>query len=478
MNSHPIEQVHSQISTQYEVQYLDDSPIIDCQTPRRTFTPIDERYELSDHNHMGVLTDTQLLEDMLIHIFNNNVSSQNVHVSLSIVFTCSSLGSSYSFIVPKILSYYLSLAQSDSTLERLEGITANVVHAIPQHKTIKNELSEDVLRSPIIFTRNSSDASHTANGYSHQNLTPSGSQSAYTYDSFNGNYNIHDSGCGHCVSPKSSVFSPDPMTSIWTKKPETLEGLCFTPLVRPKSDGSLPTGILPISMPRSPPAYPSTPVSSFFSLPGSRFPTDENSDYDLEDRIYNTFAFMPRQKNALIVPPNSCHFNFALYPLPYHLLPPFKDVIKARFAETMPLGSMVLCYPTSLALYSKYILPCLDLALHQLLALNLISTQACEAITLPPQSHIYSYETQRAILEQLPNSEIVYSHKIDNYSPSQWGYRWISEDMLWIRQTLTSLDVSSQDIIKLINALTRNPLWSASASCGISLFIVRKQGYT
>ena len=196
---------------------------------------------------------------------------------------------------------------------------------------------------------------------------------------------------------------------------------------------------------------------------------------DLESRVFNTFAFMPKATSSLVVPPNYAHYNFALYPLPTHVLPMFREVVKTRFSEIMPTGLMVICYPTSLKMYNNCILPCLDLTLHQMLALNLISTHACEELTVPPSAECYSYEAQKRILEELPQAEILYSRQIIDYKASDWGYRWMSEDMMWIRETLAAMHVPSQTILKFMNMLTRNFTWSVSTDSDVSLFIVRKK---
>ncbi|KAF5100489.1 hypothetical protein D0Z00_001217 [Geotrichum galactomycetum] len=109
-----------------------------------------------------------------------------------------------------------------------------------------------------------------------------------------------------------------------------------------------------------------------------------------------------------------------------------------------------------------------------MLALNLISTRACEALTVPPSAECYSYEVQKRIIEELPQAQILYSRQIIDYKASDWGYRWMSEDMMWIRETLAAMDVPSQSILKFMNMLTKNPTWSVSTDSDISLFIVRK----
>lgn len=447
-------------------------------------------------------SDSGLLDDIMSHIFDYNVNHLSIPGSLYIVFTCSSLGSTYAYLVPQILSHYLKLAQTNSSFHAFKDLTANVVHVIPSHKTIKAESSDDPTQTSAwrsktsnssssvpataaaaaaVFSSHRSDSSlfFTGNHISNEAFTTS------TFQSFNGVYDIHESGSQYSISPKNSIFPPAAMASLLktVKGASALNGRTDPFSHCQPSSISLNTSssehvsrFPPSSLPQSPVSPLLSPV---VSVPIGSISPNKTGNYDsLADRIFNTFAFMPHQIKALVVPPNSIHYNFALYPLPSHVLPSFQDVIHARFTETLPSGLMVVCYPTSLALYYKYILPCLDLALHQLLALNLISTQACEAITVPPQSHVYTFEAQRALVEQLPNAEIVYSRKIEEYKPTDWGYRWVSEDMLWIRQTLAGLDVSSQSIIKLISMLTRNPLWSESGSCDISLFVVRKRSFT
>lgn len=405
-----------------------------------TESPKDAYNRLVESHHTHT-TDSGLLIDIMSHLFNYNVNHVSAPRSLSIVSTCSSLGSTYAYIVPQILSHYLHLAHSNPSFTSLMDITANVVHVIPQHKTIKAEYMDDNSLSTSTFSSRSNSSASTD----------------CTFESFNGVYDIHESGTNYSISPKNSIFSPTAMASLLKsqQKPDLKVNTHYT---YNEEFHTISPALSPV-----------------VSLPAL---TSGEEDANLEERIYNTFAFMPRRANAQVVPPNSTHYNFALYPLPSHVLPSFQDVISSRFTETIPSGLMVVCYPTSLSLYYKYILPCLDLALHQMLALNMISTQACEAITVPPPSPVYSFETQLSMVQNLPDAEIVYSRKIQDYNPSDWGYRWISEDMLWIRQTLANLDVSSQSIIKLISTLTRNPLWSVSGSCDISLFIVRKKSFS
>lgn len=445
----------------------------------------DDHFTRPDQPAQGV-TDLELLEDMIANLFSHNISYRCIPLSLSIAYTCSSLGSAYAYVVPRILSHYLYLAHGNLSFQALQNMTASVVHVIPQHKAIRAESFE---QSPIPSSYHSIDggaAGFSSSNSSSGNSTPrdfpfEASRTATTFESFNGVYDIHSPGNDYCIFPKNSVFPPATMASL-------LKNHVKSPQQDPSSHQNYSYGHITLS-PGSTPAFnlPQSPSSPSLS-PIAQSPsllhtaTSENDDMhwniNMDDRIFNTFAFIPRRKNALVVPPNSANFNFALYPLPSHVLPSFQHIIQARYEEILPSGLMVVCYPTSLALYHNFILPCLDLALHQMLALNMISTQACEAITIPPSSPIYSFETQRTMIEQLPNSEILYFRNIEDYSPSEWGYRWISEDMHWIRQTLAGLDVSSQSIIKLINILTRNPLWSAPASCDISMFIVRKQSFS
>lgn len=420
--------------------------------------------------------DDMLLEEIMLQSFQFNTSAQqNSSGSLNVVSICSSLGSAFAYTVPQIILHYFDLAQHNPKYQALQDVSANVIHVIPQHKTIKVEPGDPDYDRQLQI--------HVAG-------TPAPT-AASLLDSYSGVFEIHEAGTNYCIAPKNSILTPEAIQSLLKRQPSpvspTLETLpihknylhhnhFYNSSVNPffASDSSAWSASsshgLQYSLSPSPPSPLLSPVPTGHH--------HHHSHVDLSDRIFNTFAFMPQRRHApaLVVPRNSAHFNFALYPIPSHVLPPFADIIAARYAETAPGGLMVVCYPTSLKLYYGHILKCLDLALHQLLALNLISTQACEAITAPPQSPVASFAAQHDMLRHNlpPTAEIVYSRHVQNYTPAQWGYRWISEDMQWLRQTLAGFEVASHAVVKLFNTLARNPEWSAPTTCDISLFIVRK----
>jgi hypothetical protein len=444
------------------------------------------------------VSDSMLLQDLMSHLFSFDENPDLLIRNINIVSTCSSLGSAYSNVVPQILSHYLYLAKTNPALSKMKNVTANVVHVIPQHKTIKSQVREQQRAGS---NRNSvpSLSSFSSIVPSNMNLTtnfpvsPDANPTSNSLSYFS--FNSASSACNHRLSESENYYSSPHHFSanFHLQHPENYRENPYSNYsCSPKSTSAKKHGMISDtlfnddftrvtlsspSLSQSPPSPSLTPSVSLFQNQHQSSQAASLSEEQMniiQDKIFNTFAFMPNKTNALVVPPNSTQFNFALYPLLSHTLPSFSDIIQARFNETSPSGLMVVCYPTSRSLYTKNIMPCLDLALHQMLALNLISTQACEAITVPPNAPIHSYDEQRAMIEGLENAEIVYSRDIKNYSPSDWGIRWISEDMVWMRETLQDLDVSSQSIIKLISMMTKNPLWDRAGSCEISLFIVKK----
>ena len=443
------------------------------------------------------VSDSMLLQDLMPHLFSFDENPDLLIRNINIVSTCSSLGSAYSNVVPQILSHYLYLAKTNPALSKMKNVTANVVHVIPQHKTIKSQVRTQQRAGS---DRNSvpSLGSFSSIVPSNMNLTtnfpisPDGNSSnSLNYFSFNS----ANSACNHKHSESENYYSsPHHLSTNFhlqhseSYSENTYSNYSCSPKTASAKKHSMISDTLfndeftkvtlsSPSLSQSPPSPSLTPLFSLFQNQHQSSQAallSEEQMNIIQDKIFNTFAFMPSKTNALVVPPNSTQFNFALYPLLLHTLPSFSDIIQARFKETSPSGLMVVCYPTSRSLYTKNIMPCLDLALHQMLALNLISTQACEAITVPPNAPIYSYDEQRTMIEGLENAEIVYSRDIKNYCPSDWGLRWISEDIVWMRETLQDLDVSSQSIIELISMMTKNPLWDRAGSCEISLFIVKK----
>lgn len=445
------------------------------------------------------VSDSMLLQDLMSHLFSFDENPDHVQ-NINIVSTCSSLGSDYTSIVPQILSHYLYLAETDPAFSRMKNVTANVVHVIPQHKTIKSQVREQKdnfskrhmgtspsspfssLASSTMNSRTnfpmSPDTNSKSNSLHYFAFNPASSACNYRLSESN-NYSgsqhhstnayFQDTTANYRDTPYSDYsFFADDVSSV--KKQNMISDTLFN------EDLTRVTFSSPF-LSQSPPSPSFRPFVSLLQNQQSTSqiaPLPDHQKDIFQDKIFNTFAFMPDRTNALVVPPNSTQFNFALYPLLSHTLPSFNDIIQARFKETSPTGLMVVCYPTSHSLYKNNIMPCLDLALHQMLALNLISTQACEAITVPPKAPIYSFDEQLSLIAKLENAEVVYSRNIKNYSPSDWGIRWISEDMMWMRQTLQDLDVSSQSIIKLISMMAKNPLWDLAGCCEISLFIVKK----
>lgn len=456
------------------------------------------------HDDNTMISDPMLLEDLMSQLFSfDTIPDLHLH-TISVVSTCSSLGSTYAYIVPQILSRYEHLSHTNPIHSKLKDTCANVVHVIPQHKTIKAEISDNdsrqhsmtstastVTSNPGYSSFYSQNSLDTASAYGRNSVYTANGQSLFNACSlesaFNGMNEIPDSTMNFSISPRNlNLFQPTSTNDFsqsnysYSQNTNINRSASGPSCRRPSAYRSLSSHDSPINddiarifTAHTPPSPLLSPIVSLFPF-SQPTPIQPEEQDQLQDRIFNTFAFMPINTKSLVVPPNSTQYNFALYPLPSHVLPSFKDIIKARFSETSPSGLMVVCYPTSLSLYKNFILPCLDLALHRMLALNMISTQACEAITVPPCSKVYTFEQQMALINQLENIDIVYSRNIKNYSPSDWGYRWLSEDMLWIRQTLQSLDVNSQSILKLINTMTKSNLWNVSAVCDISLFIVRK----
>lgn len=410
------------------------------------------------HSTTPVVTDPDLINRIMQHILNSDLDEHGqAPTSLSVVSTCSSLGSTYAYIVPRLLYHHLLLAHNDDgTLpaqQKQQLVTANIVHVIPQHKTIKAETDLDE--------------------FGHSQLNSNAHLQVPTCPT--GVYNIHMSGATFSISPRDSAVSQAVLAGLLRSIPKRDTGSPPTQLVSSLHhhvSTTLETHAKSVML--DPNLLHS---SQFFSrIPQSPSPPSSSPAYhdNFENSIFNSFVFLPRRTSTLVVPPNSANYNFALYPLVSHVLPPFQDIIEARFAETKPGGLMVISYPTTLALYRKYILKCVDLALHQMLALNLISTQACEALSVPPSAQIPSFEVQRGLIERLRGAEIAYAKNIEHYRPFDWGYRWVSEDMNWIRKTLSAFEVSSQSIAKFINLLSLNPLWSGPSDSAISLFIVRK----
>lgn len=468
--------------------------------------------------YMKTFSDSNVIDEISFYVFQFKMTKEHFTGSFNIIYTCSSLGSAYAYIVPQLLYQYTNLGMIDPSFQIFRGVTANIVHVIPQYKTLQAEIEEVNIgysrTKKNIFTKREASGDNMSNTQEQSSQNSQTHHQRFLYDKnnneshgdrnkltrvntvnsthhFNGSYYVYESGTSFSISPRNPTLSPFHHQSssdenVWKS---THVNYTYSPdsINRDPSIADIDLShISPFSPAKEPTfihdsknkfdknfASSKTSFSDFskksFDLSSAEIP------FDIENRIFNTFAFMPKTTHSLVVPPNYAHYNFALYPLPTNVLPSFSEIVKTRFSETMPTGLMVICYPTSLELYFKCILPCLDLALHQMLALNLISTRACEAITVSPSAECYSYETQKRIINELPQAQIVYSREIIDYKASDCGYRWMSENMSWIRETLSSLGVSSQSILKLMNMLTKNPQWAMPCNSEISLFIVRKK---
>lgn len=488
---------------------LDHSPVfnellaIQEQTATTQLPPVSE----GSAPYPKIFSDSNMIDEITSHVFDFKMSEEHFTGTFNILSTCSSLGSAYAYIVPQLLLQYTSLGHSNPNFHMFKDVTANIIHVIPQHKTIKAEaspattMSNSKLNGKIVKKKKASGnsgndmqkRSFQNSHINHQKFIHNRNSHNGSNQQFNGSYSVHESGTSFSISPRNSIFlhsasRTDPNQDMWK---DTSVNYTHPP---DRQNGDMPEADIDLSFSRkSPPSPLKTPTRisemnhyfdnstsnvgvSFLESNGSTSSLSSTEiNVDIESRVFNTFAFMPKATSSLVVPPNYAHYNFALYPLPTHVLPMFREVVKTRFSETMPTGLMVICYPTSLKMYNNCILPCLDLTLHQMLALNLISTHACEELTVPPSAECYSYEAQKRILEELPQAEILYSRQIIDYKASDWGYRWMSEDMMWIRETLAAMHVPSQTILKFMNMLTKNPTWSVSTDSDVSLFIVRKK---
>lgn len=202
---------------------------------------------------------------------------------------------------------------------------------------------------------------------------------------------------------------------------------------------------------------------------------DLDEDVGQNDNIFHSFSSLPARPDKVVVPPRSVHVSLAIYALPTHNLPPFESVY-ARYKELAPGGVMVLCYPTSLSMYRQHVLPCLDSTLMHLLALNMVSSQTCEALTMPPWPRsLPTFAEQRNTLAGLPGAEILFAQHVERYEVADWGQRWLLEEVQWLRGALEATEVStSQILIKIIQGMKASPEWRKTAVSELGFFVLRK----
>lgn len=506
--------------------------------------------------------DASLIDEISNQLAVYKIDTKQVPFSfLNIVSTCSSLGSAYTFLVPQILSSYLGPQRTsatktthtsanddgDSDCQYFSDLTANIIHVIPHHKTIKAgaeiELQALPVSAPFTGYRTAADPLTRINGQK------------YWYEQMQqaekDQFQILEYGNSFQITPRHSILPSPPLYEPIHAISQFNDGVSLSPTTSSSSSSVSSSSSMSTVHPTD--IYTQT-ISNFklISSNTSNYNSDSSSSSsisnahnssnksnnnnhqqqqqqhhylhryhhhqhnqnqnhqhshsrsqsvssvsyshhsssslstafsatsgfanDLELRIFNTFAFLPLQTNTLVVPPNSAHYNFALYPMPTHALPSFSEILTARFAELAPSGMLVICFPTSMRLYEEYVLPCLDRALHQMLALNLITSQACESLSSLPERPLLSFEAQRSAIEQLETAEIVYCRHITNYVAVDWGHRWISEDMGWIKRTLSKATGGSVSGLgpRFVEMLTGNDCFRKRSESEVSLFVIRK----
>lgn len=418
--------------------------------------------------------DSSLMEDAINVLLNSGTSSSpycsfdptHEPPILRIISICSSSDTAYKYVIPKLLAYY------HSKREPGQDIYAQITHIIPPHKKsfmINN--MDNYMNNSHKHETNESDTDSSASYYhryqelqkQQQSAQLSRSRSLYSTfrvkwpaSPYNTNGN-NSNGGGYFSNINHGTASP-PISPTLTD-----DSTAFT---RNRSSTSSTNSSIMLSD----------------NEDDEPFVRQQHSENDIEilnnyyeNKIYNNFALTPN--NITVVPPYSIHYTLNIHPLPTHVLPSFDSLVNTRLIELTIGGIMIICYPTSRKLYDDHVLPCLDLALHQLLALNMISTTACEHISKPPNKNmIPSFDDQLKILQNIDNTEILYSSEINKYTCWDWGYRWLNEEIEWMKASLADSSIySSQMLVSIIDGMSKSKQWSAPGLCDVGIFVIRKK---
>lgn len=400
------------------------------------------------HGYHRPPDDSYLIQDAMKVLLDNNspccAYDPTKEPILRIVSICSSSDTAHKFVIPKLLAYYHRRRSQD------EEIHAQITHIVPPHK------KSFMLNTMDRAKRDNFAGEEEAEDYF--SLTPQLHRSRSLYSTPKS-------------KPSSSMFSAN---ATATNRNTLMD------------DVTLDTSSPPLS-----PSFSDTSSSHYrkrsstsstcSTYSATSHPDVLDEDYETlmhyQNKIYNNFALISRSEHDIpVVPPYSVHYALNIHPLPTHVLPTFSSLVRTQLLELTKGGVMVVCYPTSRRLYDYHVLPCIDLALHQLLALNMISTQACEDISTPPNTEtIPSFQKQQSILSELKDAEILYSAEVNGYECFDWGYRWLNEEVEWLKNALAKAGFfSSQTLLNLIEGMTKNKQWSSGGLCDVGVFVIRK----
>lgn len=205
-------------------------------------------------------------------------------------------------------------------------------------------------------------------------------------------------------------------------------------------------------------------------------------DFPSAEQIPGVFSTVSVATSILegVVPPWTANFSLTIHMQPVHNYDPVNINISRRYDELAPGGTLLFVHPCSLKFYIHSVLPCLDLALYHMLALNLISSHQCEVISmLPDRNSAPGYEIQEQIIQQLPNAEITYQTKLEDFSYDDWGKNWLHHELAWLKKTIRSASGghshSNTILVKLIETMTANKAWNRQGRTDLAVFVVRKK---
>jgi hypothetical protein len=350
---------------------------------------------------------------------------------LRVVSMCSSSPLMYKCIVPQLIDAYKKIHHSE--------VHVSITHGVPTHKTVS---------AFGIGRRESNEYTRSFLDESHSNIFSVVSKMTFpTYPPQHHHHHHHHNHHHHQHFEAIEGISPEALSA---------------------------------SLPLSPGGSIVSDSSSYVEtsdLRELRLEEQSAKHWDPSLSIFNVFTYVPLNSEFLMVPPLSTHYSIDVHTMPTHTLPSFQSIVHARYMELAYNGIMLVCYPTSLHLYNSHVLPCLDLTLLQLLALNMISSQTCENLTTPPVKTTFpSFEEQRRLISSIPNAVILYEAKVDKFEFADWGNRWLSEEFEWIWNALRKSEVnSSQIVLKLVQGLTSNREWAEVGSSEVSVFVVQKR---
>lgn len=387
--------------------------------------------------------------EQAVHVVSNNLVNLDVtsatEKSVKILSMRSSVGDAYQLAVPEIMDCYEAISLDSPR------IFVHVTHVVPPHKSIipPNQQQHQSTPEAVCQPRFAGDILD-ANKIASPSLTPRQMQSYFSQ--YGGgdtpmSPELDEDDYGHRKIRASLNYMHSSSPGDFGASSLSRSGSCSSR----QSERSRQSGDF-------------VSAATCTLLPGGSVPRP------LQD-VFESYSFMTTN-DAIVAPPSSIHYTFAVLPLPTHVLPPFKDFVKARLRELVPGGCMILLYPSNLAFFNKTISPCLDRALRQMLALSIINTNTCELISQPPPTPL-DFDQQLGHLQSL-DVEVLFSTARKNVEIDDWDKKWASEEYKWYANIMAKEGHRGHNtLMEMLQALEGQKRGQVGVS-DVSVFVLRK----